>query len=901
MTENLAVISTERVSVCRVSSDLDLLVRIFVMLMMIGCVHVGTYGQQDEGQGEDERLSSAELDSEKRSSHPFVIGFERFARPGDFDQLESGLLLISELGCSACHATSDRVLQKTLAPDLVDAGHRLNTQWVKDYLMDPHGKRPQTRMPDVLSHLDETSRQEVVESIAAFLMFQQQPVVLPRANGASPVLHEFWNKGDSGNGSKLYHTVGCVACHEPDSSYEVMDQPASALDQLLEQLEPEEIEELGLTQQLRVVPSVPVFRPGQDGDLHQKYTKQSLTLFLMDPHRVRPAGQMPSLRLTSSEAADIAAYLFGSQKGVSAIADRSQNDRQQLSKQIEVGRSHFQRFGCASCHSQSSELADLKLTPLKQLNFKKKQTCLENPSGLMPDYELDQEQRDAISTALGRLQVDSDKSASGLLGSVQVNVRQEMVRLNCVACHERQFESSDSLLGGLGRNRKPYVETTSKIDIGDEGRLPPSLTGVGAKLSSSGLKGVFSSKATKHRSFLTMRMPSYHDGQVADLLKNLPIADDIDSSTEEEVFALAAKIPRSKLESIGRELINTGCVECHVFREEQLPGAVGVDIHGINQRLNASWFRQFLENPGKLKNRTRMPTFFPDGKSNRADLLDGNIDLQIAAIWHYLKKTNPLPEKILETMSRDFELVPGERPEVVRTFMKGVGTHAIAVGFAEQVHFAFDSENIRLHQFWRGRFLDARGTWFERFVPLTTSLGDDQMQSVPGSSFAVVDRQGKIVEERNEIEFQGYRLDEMGVPIFLYQIGDWVIQDRIAPVKVEKGDRFCLSRQWSIESAEQKNGGQPLASREGEGGERQFLQIVLQRGAALTELSPPAYQSETGLVVRVKSLRSGARKLSEVSVSEKLFLGSESNGNQRWGVTLESVPRHSLEVIYEWE
>ena len=174
-------------------------------------------------------------------------------------------------------------------------------------------------------------------------------------------------------------------------------------------------------------------------------------------------------------------------------------------------------------------------------------------------------------------------------------------------------------------------------------------------------------------------------------------------------------------------------------------------------------------------------------------------------------------------------------------------------------------------------------------------------QAIRFSTTKLVDRQGKIVEERNEIEFQGYRLDEMGVPIFLYQIGDWVIQDRIAPVKVEKGDRFCLSRQWSIESAEQKNGGQPLANREGEGGERQFLQIVLQRGAELTELSPPAYQSETGLVVRVKSLRSGARKLSEVSVSEKLFLGSESNGNQRWGVTLESVPRHSLEVIYEWE
>ena len=73
--------------------------------------------------------------------------------------------------------------------------------------------------------------------------------------------------------------------------FELDAPPTSALEQLLEQLEPEEIEELGLSQQLRPVPSVPAFKPGLNNRLGAKYTRQSLTLFLLNPHAVGPEGK----------------------------------------------------------------------------------------------------------------------------------------------------------------------------------------------------------------------------------------------------------------------------------------------------------------------------------------------------------------------------------------------------------------------------------------------------------------------------------------------------------------------------------------------------------------------------------------------------------------------------------
>ena len=848
------------------------------------------------------------------SGSPFVIGYERFRRYGDLGAVDSGSLLISEFGCAACHRTKDPSHQVTPAPDLTNAGHRLSRDWVSDYLEDPHGAVSGTRMPDPLWMLDETTRRATVEDIAAFLGAQQQAIPLPRANGASPVLHEFWEKGNTGQGRDLYHTIGCVACHAMDPDYERMEGSASSMDRLLEQLDPEEIEELGLTRQLRPVPSIPAFVPGELSQLGKKYSKKALTLFLLDPHRARPSGRMPSLRLTPSEAADLAAYLIldsSQSSGVNHVDSAKPFDAERVQK----GRSAFGKFGCANCHKTSGNAEPRAAPTMLELDLNSDTSCYSSPEAIMPRYRLDDQQIKDVVASIEMLQRKTGSSTVDPKAQASHRVKMQMIRLNCVGCHQRSFTNDEPLLGGIGKDRRAFFETTAKIDIGDEGRFPPSLTGVGGKLTEAALKGVFGAKAVRHRPFMTIRMPAYHQSLVDELIRDLPVADSELNGSESKFLAGADQGATGEMLSAGRELINTGCVECHIFREEQLPGAVGVDLHGIEKRLTPRWFRKFVENPERLKHRTRMPTFFPDGKSNRQDLLGGDIDRQIAAIWYYLKKTDPLPEKILEAMAKDFELVPKDRPEVVRTFMDRVGTHAVAVGFPQGVHFAFDSEAVRLSSLWRGRFLDARGTWFERFVPLTKPLGDDQVLLPSGPTFMVSPNEPSDASP-DQMIFNGYQLDATGTPTFLYQIAGWSIADRISPLMLDDGNQDAgrsILRRLKIERLDKVAGGdtqsgsvvEPATPRSNDNEdadaainhsstvEMKRLVLNLHRGKVLSRIHPYTYQSESGLRV---SLRSGE----DESIMTSLESSQLDPQEQVWLVEIDPSLERTMEVIYEW-
>ena len=868
-----------------------------------------------------DKAYNADANPDGKLAQSFVIGYERFSRHGDLDSVESGSLLISELGCAACHETKEMSFQAASAPDLSDAGHRLGGEWVADYLLDPHGEIAGTRMPAALWALDDSTRKEKADAIALFLGTQQIPLSLPRANGAAPVLHEFWNKGQADHGQELYHSIGCVACHAVDPDYEAMDTPASSMDRLLEQLDPEEIEELGLTRQLRPVPSIPAFLPGKRSHLGAKYSKQSLTLFLLDPHRVRPSGRMPSLRLTPSEAADLSAYLIGDSRKRSSFKPLTKQELPSVAERISEGRVAFKQFGCVNCHQIGGDMVRSASLPMSELDFDSGSNCLSSPKESMPQYHLDDQQIENVRLAIQTHQMDSGKIVDDSEVDRAHLVKMQMIRLNCVACHQRAFEEGGPVLGGIGKDRKVFFETTAKVDIGDEGRFPPALTGVGAKLTDTALKGVFDAKALTHRPFMTIRMPTYHQSEVEELLRDLPVADLRINSNESQLFPEDEKVGRDKMLAAGRELINTGCVECHVFREEQLPGAVGVDLNAIDKRLQPSWFRQFVENPERLKHRTRMPTFFPEGKSNRQDLLDGDVDRQIAAIWHYLKRTDPLPGKILQAMAQDFELIPRDRPEIIRTFMSEVGTHAIAVGFPQGVHFAFDSDAVRLTSVWRGRFLDARGTWFERFVPLTKPLGNDQL-SIPRSVGVLVGRQDGFNNLPDSVIFKGYQLDSRGVPALLYQVADWEISDQIEPFQEGDGKEnadWSLLRRWTVNRvkdtirpgmAESSTNGSSSASNDDQtkrgvprgdtvidgrfASHPSRLVLNLHSGKTLTKIDPYTYQSESGLKVSVRN-----RKETDLTRASKVS-SHEDLGEQVWHLELNADSKQTLEVIYQW-
>lgn len=729
------------------------------------------------GGGNGEMISAAEVDRSPTPAAPFVSAFDRFGRHDEIDESLAGSILISELSCVACHESTDIVAKG--GPQLNDVARRVNSKWLRAYLSNPTSVKPGTTMPNVLAHLPIDQRTKVVEGLVAFLSTRQANFPEMKAGGANPVEFQFWTKGDAARGEHLYHEVGCIACHAPDPNYEVAELPASPIDTLFDELDPEELAEMGLAGAARRVHSVP------HGDLSAKYSRRSLTHFLYDPKHVRPSSRMPALKLSLNEAANIAEYLLDP-----VATDDHPLEVARNKTLIERGREHFASFGCANCHLAGVE-ATLKAKPLAQCKPDQGvRSCLANQPQAVPRYGLDQAQRQAIGSVLESSHLSPVMSASD-------RVVLTMMRMNCYACHQRDD------LGGVGRFRKNYFETVSGVDLGDEGRLPPPLTGVGKKLTAKWMNRLFQGdRKTILRDHMTIRMPVYPHGDVLKLADQFGDADHVDESSDTKIFG---KI--SSLAPIGKQLMEIGCIQCHEFNGQSLPGVIGVELSGVPDRIHPAWFRRFVTNPGAVKARTRMPTFFPDGKSQTPQILGGDADQQIAAMWAYLVQSGRLgpPDKIASEQAKDYELKPTEHPLILRTFMNQVGTHAIAVGFPEGVHFAIDSRNARLAIGWRESFVDARSTWFERFTPPVDPLGKSAQTLDDDHVFF---HWNAATGEARPIEltFLGYRLDVDRVPTFRYRYQDVIIEDRIVPDRDKN-----LSRVLSLVTPDEQ--GQPKRDR----------------------------------------------------------------------------------------
>jgi cytochrome c2 len=702
---------------------------------------------------------------------PFVAGFDRFGRHGEIDAASAGRLLLTELSCTACHAADEQTLAPKSGPRLDGVADRIDELWLRRYLASPQSVKPGTTMPDVLAAVPAAEREATIDALLAFLGTQHEPWPVLKAGGANPVVHRFWERGDPENGRRLYHTVGCVACHAADADYETSEVKPSPLDELLAQLDPEEIAEMGLAAAVRPVNPVP------HPDLPAKYSRQSLTYFLLQPETVRTAGRMPSLKLEPFEAADIAAWLLREQTGEIALLTA---DDAQL---IERGRGLFSSLGCANCHSADTAKPQAA-TALAQLEQTSNQSCIGEPAAGRPHYPLDEVQRKSLHAVLG------ETTAQPATDIEQLDFL--LLQLNCYGCHERDGR------GGVGRNLRPYLETVGNIDIGDEGRIPPPLTGVGRKLEVAWLKRVLQGTGDV-RAHMLARMPRFPGAAVGELPHLLARVDregeapaePLLQSTPHSPNGSAGALPshaapsQKQLVEAGRALMDVGCVQCHAFGGEALPGVVGIDLIGVPQRIRPGWFHEFLLDPGALKERTRMPSFFPGGKSQNPDILDGNPDQQIAAMWVYLKagSDQPLPAKIEDVRRQDFELRPTEQAIVLRTFMPEAGTHAIAVGLPAGMHFAFDAEQLRLAQLWKGRFLDAQGTWFSRFAPPARPLGEAVVTLPAGPSLAWLTSPDQPwpgdEDDAATNRFRGYRLDKAGVPTFLYDIGPARVEEQM--------------------------------------------------------------------------------------------------------------------------
>lgn len=542
-------------------------------------------------------------------------------------------------------------------------------------------------------------------------------------------------------GRDVFHTVGCVACHSPRNSED---------------------------EELLAATSVPLGQPGQ------KYNVDSLTAFLKEPHLVRPAGRMPDMKLTHWEAVDLAHYLCRGSEEDSA-------DSQQFAiNQALVVRGHaaFGLLGCAQCHRTNQAPLQLNLQPLSKVRTD--HGCLSQAVGAGPRFSLTDTQRDAIRLALARGQ-------KPLTDAEKINAA--LTAFRCLNCHQRGD------LGGVTPERNPHFQTTDP-NLGPQGRIPPTLTSVGAKLKPAWMRQVLVSGRTI-RPYVLSRMPQYGTQNMQHLVELLQQVDEL-PDVEFPEFPDQKQMREAGFEMAGTSGLN--CIACHTFQMKRAATMPAVDLTDMAERLQKPWFYHYMRNPQRLSLNTVMPSFWPGGRSIRKDILNGDSDLQLEALWQYLldgRQARQPRGLIIEPM----ELLATDEAVMLRRSYPNVGKRGIGVGYPQQVNLVFDAEQMRLAMLWQGKFADPGGVWRSQGHGTVRPLSRHVIQLVKGPDFDDATAPWVVDDDRPpRHHFRGYALDDKQRPQFMYEFDGVMVRDKFVDVVDEPSGKPFLRRTLQLTS-----------------------------------------------------------------------------------------------------
>ena len=183
------------------------------------------------------------------------------------------------------------------------------------------------------------------------------------------------------------------------------------------------------------------------------------------------------------------------------------------------------------------------------------------------------------------------------------------------------------------------------------------------------------------------------------------------------------------------------------------------------------------------------------------DVCAGDPARQVDALWSYLSlgSSMPLPDGLVP-LEGEYEVEVYDTPVCVGVFMAGVSPRTIAVGLPERVHYAFDVQNSRLALAWRGRFLDARGTWYARAGQLEEPAGEDVLEFPSGSGLMMLDQRDDPwppeIGRAAGCRVLGHRLDAARRPVFEYSVCGVHVEETVEPMIRPGG--AALRRKFSV-------------------------------------------------------------------------------------------------------
>ncbi|MGB1708829.1 MAG: hypothetical protein ACPHF4_13445, partial [Rubripirellula sp.] len=238
----------------------------------------------------------------------------------------------------------------------------------------------------------------------------------------------------------------------------------------------------------------------------------------------------------------------------------------------------------------------------------------------------------------------------------------------------------------------------------------------------------------------------------------------------------------------GRQMVGSkglACVSCHTYGKFKSTGIQAIALDTMTQRIREDWFHRYLPDPQKYRPGTRMPTGYPEGKSTVTNVYGGDRDLQLAAMWAFLKKgaNGGVPEGIVNGM---IELKADDKPVIYRNFIEGVTPRGIAVGYPERANLCWDANRMALAVVWQDRFIDASKHWEGRGQGNQTPLGGNVTMFEKVTPVAVLEDLDAAwpdgAPKERGYRFSGYRLDKQGRPTFRYRFADAEVEDTPLPV-----------------------------------------------------------------------------------------------------------------------
>jgi hypothetical protein len=166
----------------------------------------------------------------------------------------------------------------------------------------------------------------------------------------------------------------------------------------------------------------------------------------------------------------------------------------------------------------------------------------------------------------------------------------------------------------------------------------PSLTWAGEKLRPEWTAAFLAGEvADRPRPFLgPLRMPSF-SSRAALLARGMAREHGLPPASEEPPAA------DRELAEAGRRLAGPAggldCQSCHDVggaRATKVFESQGPNFALARERLRKEWFVRWVLDPLRVEPDTRMPQFFPEGRAQLTEVLGGDAERQIEALWQYL-------------------------------------------------------------------------------------------------------------------------------------------------------------------------------------------------------------------------------------------------------------------------